>query len=369
MKKHIWESDIRYYCPLTGYCLTKAEQKQIVRKLNFDYKTLTERHIHSLLVRTCSTESSASRRIERLLNQKYNHEINQWQTWDEKTALAYAQNHLNHQSFGPMLWMIAVWADFSETVIDEIFSHLHLFTHTSFLAQQSLIDEKKSLSARFDAMQAKYLSLRGEADALKNERAQLSVQLQHQSGRIASLNTRIENLELENARQEKDKADKLKEKLEKSTRMIASLQQERSQLKEDLMAQNRDLNSMRDEMWDFLNRFENNQCDSADCPKYNLCERRVLVVGGLARLRSHYEKLVLDLGGGFDYHDGMCHNGESSLQHKIFRSDIVLCPVDVNSHAACLSVKKFSKKLNKSYFMLPNSSISTVYNKLQELAV
>jgi hypothetical protein len=46
----------------------------------------------------------------------------------------------------------------------------------------------------------------------------------------------------------------------------------------------------------------------------------------------------------------------------------VLCPVDVNSHAACLSVKKHSKKLGKPYYMLDGSSTSAIYKKLQEIA-
>jgi hypothetical protein len=77
---------------------------------------------------------------------------------------------------------------------------------------------------------------------------------------------------------------------------------------------------------------------------------------------------VSDLGGQFDYHDGCLKKGEYLLSQKITRSDLVLCPVDINSHAACQSVKKYSKKLGKPFFMLRGSSTSIIYKKLQEIA-
>jgi hypothetical protein len=164
-----------------------------------------------------------------------------------------------------------------------------------------------------------------------------------------------------------EKAEKLQDKLDKGNNAFSKLREEHDQLKEQLAIQSRAFNNLHEEFQNFLSRIHVKNCDNVDCPSYDLCARRVLLVGGMSKLRSFYEKIVIDLGGKFDYHDGACHNGDKMLRQKIHRSDIVLCPVDVNSHAACLGVKRHSKRLNKPYFMLPNSSISTVYNKLQEL--
>jgi hypothetical protein len=47
-------------------------------------------------------------------------------------------------------------------------------------------------------------------------------------------------------------------------------------------------------------------------------------------------------------------------------ADVVLCPVDVNSHNACRGVKRACKKMSKPYHMLPSSGVSSVARTLTE---
>ena len=56
------------------------------------------------------------------------------------------------------------------------------------------------------------------------------------------------------------------------------------------------------------------------------------------------------------------------LGSRVLQADAVICPVDINSHAACLAVKKLCKKERKEFYMLHKSSISTVYNTLVSIA-
>jgi hypothetical protein len=89
---------------------------------------------------------------------------------------------------------------------------------------------------------------------------------------------------------------------------------------------------------------------------------------GMTKLRLFYGQLVTKMGGQFEYHDGYKYNGPETLSRLVDRSDVVICPVDVNSHSACLHVKKWCKKLNKPYYMLRSSSISTIHQTLTEVA-
>jgi hypothetical protein len=52
--------------------------------------------------------------------------------------------------------------------------------------------------------------------------------------------------------------------------------------------------------------------------------------------------------------------GGKHLENRLKRSDIVLCPVNCNSHAACTMVKNLGKKHNKPVHMLSSFSLSTV---------
>ncbi len=370
MIRHIWQTDVRFHCPLLGYCLTLREQKAALRKCNYKIDAVDDSSLHSLLICECSRESKVAKRIERLLNEKYSREIKQWRERHPDELLAYTRDNLNHETFCSILWIIAVWMEMPVEKQDEIYRYLHNFTHQQFQMQKSILNRMTMTENQLKSLDLKYLTLRNEAVSLKEERIRLKRIVDEQYAKIESLQTQIGHFENALAQHSIRKTEKLQEKLDKGNYAFIKISKERDQLKRELQAQAKAFTHLQNEFHDFINQIQlKENCQNLDCPGHSLCERRVLLVGGITKLRSFYQKVVKELGGEFDYHDGTYLKGEKALQMKISRSDIVLCPVDVNSHAACLGVKKHSKKQNKSYFMLPNSSISAVYNTLQELAV
>jgi len=93
-----------------------------------------------------------------------------------------------------------------------------------------------------------------------------------------------------------------------------------------------------------------------------------LLVGGISRLHGNYRKLVEAAGAEFKYHDGRDNGGERVLKNLVSWADVVLCPIDINSHSAALGVKKICKKMEKSYLMLRSSSVSSVARALDNVA-
>jgi hypothetical protein len=102
-----------------------------------------------------------------------------------------------------------------------------------------------------------------------------------------------------------------------------------------------------------------NRCD-AGCPSFNLCKKRILIVGGITRMESLYRELIEGHGGIFEYHNGYVKNGVKKLESSFKRADIVVCPVNCNSHAACIIVKNLGKKHRKTVCMLASFSLSSV---------
>ena len=100
-------------------------------------------------------------------------------------------------------------------------------------------------------------------------------------------------------------------------------------------------------------------CDT-DCPSFDLCRKRILVVGGMTRLEAFYRRLIEGRGGIFEYHDGYMKKGARQLENQLKRADVVLCPVNCNSHAACSMVKNLCKKHEKPVYMMANSSLNAV---------
>ncbi|MCD6570336.1 MAG: DUF2325 domain-containing protein [Deltaproteobacteria bacterium] len=168
-----------------------------------------------------------------------------------------------------------------------------------------------------------------------------------------------ENLVLKNQLQKSDDI------LKRYTNLIESLKEEKEGILSNLSNLEETNRLLKNEAYDTLQQLSNIhlQCDES-CPAFDLCAKRILIVGGMTRLSSIYRDLIEERGGMFDYHDGYMRGGETILEDQIKRSDFVLCPVDVNSHNACLSVKKFCKKLQKSYQMLSSSSLTGITRAL-----
>jgi hypothetical protein len=102
------------------------------------------------------------------------------------------------------------------------------------------------------------------------------------------------------------------------------------------------------------------------CLPLDLSQMRILIVGGLPKMEFLYRRLIEESGGMFEYHDGHVRGGIKDLEHQVIRADVVLCPVDYNSHAAALAAKRFGKKHGKPVRMLSNSSLSAISQALLE---
>jgi hypothetical protein len=108
-----------------------------------------------------------------------------------------------------------------------------------------------------------------------------------------------------------------------------------------------------------------NRCDET-CPSFDLCRKRILIVGGITKIKEHYKKLIEENGGIFEYHNGYMNGGTRGLKTQVMRADLVLCPVNCNSHNACSVVKKLAKKYSRPVHMLAGSGLSAISQALLE---
>lgn len=104
---------------------------------------------------------------------------------------------------------------------------------------------------------------------------------------------------------------------------------------------------------------------SKGCLVRGLCGKRILIVGGLDRLKSSYCSLVEEQGGVCEHHCGCVRGGHRRLAASLKRADLVLCLADCNSHAACMTVKNLGKRLGKPVRMLGSSSLNSVSEALK----
>jgi hypothetical protein len=370
-----WKIEESFRCPVIGICLTPAEQKHLLRKAGVSIKNKSPYEIHELLVASAQSENPVSHKVDRLLNHKYGRCAAGLNLLEEPELIARWHAAFQTGHYLPEFWAAVSRADLSQEARKEIFAAIHMSMHanadhTARARRQleQLKNEAIERESRVKRLQLGRKALQAEVEALKRRLAQANERLlcteQEQSGRSIQpdkmkIRQRILELERENLHLVETLAGQT-DQLKAKDRRLQMLAEEVARLTRELDAQKQAEAWLRNEAEGALRSFfETSRCD-ASCPEFNLCHKRVLIVGGIARMEALYRRLIESSGGVFEYHDGYLNGGAKHLENRLKRSDIVICPVNCNSHAACALVKNLGKKHNKPVHMLANFSLSAV---------
>lgn len=225
---------------------------------------------------------------------------------------------------------------------------------------EKMADDRKILEKKNRQLQKDYKSLEVRLKTMAEEKNFFA-------SRLEKLESKSRVAELEQmAAQLQTQRDELSGTIEEQNRQINKLYKENQRLSEafdQLVAANTQLqNSLLESI---QNMHKLNTCNE-NCAAFDLCKKRVLIVGGIARMETLYRQLIESSGGVFEYHEGHMKGGSKELESSLKRSDIVLCPVNRNSHAACTMVKNLGKKHNKPVHMLPNFSLNIVSQVIRD---
>jgi len=370
-----WQIEESFRCPVIGICLTPAEQKHLLRKAGVSIKNKGPYEIHELLVASAQSENRVSQKVDRLLNHKFGHQAAELNLLDEHEFIGRWQASFQTGHYLSEFWAAVSRPDSSREARKEIFAAIHMSMHANAIEAArtrrqlgQLQNEAIERESRVKKLQTGRKALQKEYEALKRRLAQANERLidteQERSGRSIQpdkmkISQRTQELERENQRLVATLADQT-EQLKAKDRRLQMLTEEVARLTRELDAQKQAEAWLRNETEGALRSFfETSRCD-ASCPEFNLCRKRVLIVGGISRMEALYRRLIENSGGVFEYHDGYLNGGARHLENRLKRSDIVICPVNCNSHAACALVKNLGKKHNKPVHMLANFSLSAV---------
>ncbi|MCP4576833.1 MAG: DUF2325 domain-containing protein [Deltaproteobacteria bacterium] len=371
----VWEIDPFFKCPVVGICLTLSEQKQVLKKAGVSPKGKSPFEIHEILVGCSENENRVSMQMGRRLNRKYGAEIKPLLKLNEKVLMGHWASCFFGGEFAGVFWAAATKPDLSVESRGRIFGDIHMSMHDNVdqsvrikkqLAFHREEGVKMSVKAR-EAVRGRK-TLQKENGKLLRERDDLRRKLAAREREINRLNLTFSKIKSKKAAQPlgkdhevvgldfshyakamKEKDAILTEMSEENRRLSHALQEE----KENGMFLKRELKTM------IQQPFGNGQCDET-CPSYDLCKRRVLMVGGLTKMASLYREVIERQNGIFEYHDGYMQKGAKTLESRVRRADMVLCPVTCNSHAACSLVKNLGKKHNTPVRLLAGASLSAV---------
>ena len=374
-----WKISLYFKCPVIGTCLSLEEQKKILKKAGYSTKELSAFRIHQIMVESLESENDISTRIDTYLNRKFRREISEYLHLEESAFLKEWRDHFEKGLIEEIFWVAAIRSDLSSSAILSIFGDIHMQMHLNsgknrkekkHLTYQK--EENRKLGQRLKEASQINRGIKKERGRFEEERTELqracmSLQKERDGIRrdLNDLQGRnvVDILRVEN--------HKLKNKIEELSGVIKDYQQEIRSM-EDLNAKllskidrenEKDGHLRKEEEASMQQITDSNQSDD-DPSAFYLGLKRVLIVGGMTKLETLYRKLIEEKEGIFEYHDGYMNGGSIGLENKIRRADVVLCPVNCNSHNACSMVKRFSKKYERHVYMLSNSSLSSISQAL-----
>ena len=384
-RKSLWEISVFYHCSIIGTCLTIPEQKKMLAKEKIPYKNYSLYDIHSTILLNAREENRISCRITKLLNRKYRSEILDTSDCDEGEFLSIWGEKLKVGEICGLYWAAMIRGGFTAGTRIRLFGDVHMLSHINGGEVRGSLKEAVGIKDENDTLNK---ILKQEKETRKEMKKRLTVLEDNltemernynrviiQNGRLIEKLTEIHSdnnlnkLEAENTAL-KNRLSQSEDKLKNYEQVVESLKNEKGKLISNLSSLKETNNYLKSELDSSIHQFFNiyQQCDES-CPAFDLCAKRILLVGGITRLSFLYRELIEEKGGVFDYHDGYMRGGEDVLENQIKRSDFVLCPVDVNSHNACLSVKRICKKSRRSYQMLPSSSLTSISRALIDIVV
>ncbi|PID40166.1 MAG: hypothetical protein CR984_04575 [Proteobacteria bacterium] len=372
----IWEINHCFKCPIIGMCITLAEQQRLLKKLGLYKKNNSPFEMHEILVSAMDAENRLSRRIDNLLERKFGKQAAVLMELDDDAFLATFKGSMASGDAGAVLWATAVSLSLSATCRRAVFGDIHMTMHWNgeqlMQFKRKIARQKQDLTrlqSRLDASIRERRLMKKEVNTFKREKKDLQDAFSAVRRAHADLQQNLESrfsvsgnhhaLEQENL-ELKQTIESLRHQLTESRHANASLKKKNKKLQSHIVQQHDLNNRVREETRSIIAEMTSmNQCDET-CPSFDLCRKRILIVGGVTRMETLYRDLIESSNGVFEYHDGYVRKGSKELESSLKRADMVLCPVNCNSHAACSIVKNLGKKHNKTVHILANASLSAV---------
>jgi hypothetical protein len=354
-QRKVWELQHQTICKVVGMAFDLGELKKLARKFGISQTDPLMDHefaLHSTAVHLCGSDNKVARHIQKLIESKFLRYSRRLAALDARELIESVTEGKGNADIPlwAVLWNLATRESEDRASVETaLFGFIHMLEHrlvrdfwkSAAAKTQERAEESKAVE-ELTRLKRRMLDAQAELDRREKLIEQLRLQLADAKNSPPT-NGEPERPPVWVGPQRIDQGDKI-------ARLQLLLDEARSRnqdLEEECARLRTDMDVLaRDTCRKFCEEFpENDQADPLSCPCRDfLKQKHVAMVGGIDSLESHYRQLVEHLGGTFQRHHGDCRAGECLILDCVRRADLVVCPVEVNSHNAVKSVKKLCKK-------------------------
>ncbi|HXQ41217.1 MAG TPA: DUF2325 domain-containing protein [Candidatus Udaeobacter sp.] len=363
----IWELDGHFHCSIIGTCLSAAELKNLLAKLDQAAMGVSDHELHGLAVSLAGRHDKAAKLLNKALDKRHRLAIAQFDRAKTEAELAAAWAAALQQGEIPgAYWAALTHPAATKELIRRIFGEVHMLSHLVGAANRADIRRLSRLEAEMAALQEKF---RRQQDQLRDAVVSRDEKIRELCGLLArseagptAASASGENQVLEaviadlerRLGAEARRRGALAERLERSLADLAGERGKRAAAESRAL----DLEGELAALEAGLGESTGPDVASANSP-LRLAGLTLLYVGGRPRQVGSAKLVAEKAGAVFLHHDGGVEASGALLAGMVSRADVALFPVDCVSHEAALAVKRLCRQSAKPFLPLRSSGLGS----------
>jgi hypothetical protein len=368
-RTRIWDLHHSLYCSIIGTCLTTAELRAILLRLDVHGAQATDDHgIHQLGVKLVSGPRTGAKHLQKALDRRHKVMLNQCaKAKDAAAVAAFWDDAAKRGDIPGAYWAVLTHPATTHELVKRVFGEVHMLSHLVGAANRAdirrlrqLEEDNAALAVRIERQQRQ---LRDGFTARDETIRRLTDALARSAGEHGAAAANADTKALADALAERDKrlseeiarrigltrrVDKLSADLAEASGARRSAQGDRDALAAELAAAEQQIERL----------MPAETQEQQKGPALDLHELCILYVGGRNHQIPQLKALVEGANGRILHHDGGVEHNASMIPGLVSRADIVVFPVDCISHEAAISVKRSCRLMGKRYVPLRTSSLA-----------
>jgi hypothetical protein len=374
-RSKIWELAESLHCSIIGTCLSCAELRHVLMRLDIAGIEGADENELRLGVMLASRPEAGAKLLQKALDRRHGLAIKKFgRAKDEDTLRLMWEESAQRGDIPGAYWALLTHPGATETLVKKTFQHVHMLSHLVGAANRADIRRLRQLEEENGALMEKVNRQQKQLRDGFTSRDRMIRQLKELLGRqlarpsdqttgskdreevetltsvIADLNRRLG--------QETTRRQRLEQRLSALPVALKQMESALGRAEDERDAARADLEVIENQLGHLL------EPSAGNGQALDLSGRTILYVGGRSHQVPQLRALVERTGARFLHHDGGKEQSASLLPGLVSRADVLYFPIGCVSHDAVTTIKRLCQQLEKPYKPLRTASLAALMSTL-----
>lgn len=381
-RRRIWQLSNTFHCSVVGTCLTTAELRQLLVKMQVPgaHKE-TDHQLHGRAVLLAGQKDTGAKLLQKTLDRRHQSAIKQFgRARDAAELRALWDSAVQRAEIPGAYWAVLTHPEATEDLAAFVFGEVHMLSHLVGAANRADIRRLRELEAENAALHEKVVRQQQQLRDTLVSRDAMIANLNDMLGKVLASHTNDNAMPRPGNAAEQETTSHVIANLQRQLTAEAASRQRIDKRLQSLTSERdterRERQQLERKKQELRQEIEAAELALArllpspepDAAPENLAGMTLLYVGGRAHQIAQLGRLAERSQANFLHHDGGIDDRSGLLEAQVARADVTLFPVDCVSHNAVGVVKRVSRSVGKPYIPLRSSGLTSFAAALRAIA-